>query len=530
MHARRLPHATPPVRTLVATAALTLVCGAFAQTVATPPGLTTKTPYTPRQDAGTYEPAPAGFATVYTELVARHGTRGLSSPGPEVAAYNMWLRASAEGGLTKLGQRLGPDILRIIQANALLGYGVPGISAPGYGNLTQTGIGEHTQLAVRMNQRLGSFYADVAAQPRASQRQVVVSTSGVNRAVDSAYFFTTSLGQQVPGVAAAIVNSAALTAYPVNKPATQAAGVDRFTLYFHKLSAKVDLPATTDIRYPIYQASLAYQSYLASNADLAAKIGSVLSDPNAKAQARTALSAIFTSAFLAKIDNGNYSFASTGSWSFTSADGKYTTTVNGDGSSTIASLLDAATAIYSVYAVAPGMVNEAPLNMEKYLPAAQAQALAYLQDTQDFYQKGPGIAEANPVTYGMAQGLLDDFFKEVNAIAAGDLSHAAKLRFTHAEIIMPFASLLGLANVYVPVPKAATYTYGGNPWRGENVSPMAANFQWDVLRNSSGTLLVKMLYNEKETDFKPACESARYFAGSTSHYYDYSKLKACYGY
>jgi phage-related tail fiber protein len=77
------------------------------------------------------------------------------------------------------------------------------------------------------------------------------------------------------------------------------------------------------------------------------------------------------------------------------------------------------------------------------------------------------------------------------------------------------------------VPLASTYNYADNPWRGEYVSPMAANMQWDVVRSADGRLLVKMLYNEKETDFKAACDGARYAAGS--HYYDYQGLKACYG-
>jgi hypothetical protein len=57
---------------------------------------------------------------------------------------------------------------------------------------------------------------------------------------------------------------------------------------------------------------------------------------------------------------------------------------------------------------------------------------------------GPGIAEQNPITYRMAQALEDDFFNEIDAMSHGDLQKGAKLRFTHAEIICPFASLLGL--------------------------------------------------------------------------------------
>ena len=105
--------------------------------------------------------------------------------------------------------------------------------------------------------------------------------------------------------------------------------------------------------------------------------------------------------------------------------------------------------------------------------------------------------------------------------------NAAKIRFAHAEIMIPFASRMGLKNVLQQQPLATLYSYANNPWRGDYVAPMAANMQWDVVKNSSGTVLVKMLYNEKETDFKAACDSARFAAGS--HYYNYAQLKTCYG-
>jgi hypothetical protein len=117
-------------------------------------------------------------------------------------------------------------------------------------------------------------------------------------------------------------------------------------------------------------------------------------------------------------------------------------------------------------------------------------------------------------------------FNQVDAIEQGNLSCGAKLRFTHGEEIMPIASILGLKNIFVQVPIADNYSYDSNPWRGSIVSPYAANVQWDVYSNRRGTLLVKMLYNEKETDFKTACDHARY--APRSHYYNYDKLKACY--
>ncbi|MET0790715.1 MAG: histidine-type phosphatase [Polyangiaceae bacterium] len=489
---------------------------------------TTKTPYRPRQDMATYEAPPSGFSPVYTELVARHGSRGLSSVKYDSAALNMWKKASDEGALTALGQSLGADIGKLMKANALLGFGVTGITTPGYGNLTKVGIGEQQQLAARLLQRLPAYFANVAATAgSAAPRSLVWVSSGVDRAVDSAGFFTQSLASNNPVVGSLLSQTPALVAYPANAPVAQPAGTNHFLLYSHKLAAKTDLvTSTSDPYYQTYQDSLAYQAY-ASDPEMTAKVSSALANPAAVSAARAVLEGLFSKAFVDKIDDKTYSFTNTGSYSFTSDDGLYTATVTGDGKTAVKSLADAASMLYNLYVIAPAMKNEVDVDFTRYLAPAQARALAYQQDVQDFYQMGPGIQEANPVTFKMVQALEDDFFNEVDAIARGDLSHAAKLRFTHAEIIVPFASLLGLKGVFSPVPKASTYGYDTNPWRGELVSPMAANVQWDVVRDASGKLLVKMLYNERETDFKAACDDARFAAGS--HFYAYEKLKACYG-
>lgn len=483
--------------------------------------LGSKAPYTPGQDASTYEAAPAGFAPVFTELVARHGSRGLSSPSNDLAMYKMWLDAQAKGGLTKLGARLGPDLIRIIQANALLGYGVAGISAPGYGNLTLLGIQEHTQLAQRLVARTGSLLTAVPG----STRQIVVSTSGINRAIDSGTFFTSSLSSTVPGIASHIINTAALTAYPVNKPVAQPAGVNRFQLYFHKLNAKTDLPATSDPYYPTYQSSLQYQNFLASDSIMLNKISSITYSAASVATAHTVLSTLFTKSFVDQLDAGTTSYLNTGSYTFTSADGKFTTTVTGDGTTSIKNAVDAANALYAVYQITPAMVNEVPTNLGKYFPSGTLPQLNYVSDATDFYQKGPSITEESPITYQMSQSLLDDFFNEGDAIAAGNLAHAAKLRFSHAEILIPFQEKLGIASASQSVPMAQTYTFDNNPWRGEINGQLASNIQWDFYTDGS-TLLLKMLFNETETDFPAACEAARYSTGS--HFYRYSGIKTCY--
>ncbi|MBR8342397.1 histidine-type phosphatase [Burkholderia ambifaria] len=481
----------------------------------------TKTPYRPQQDAATYEAPPAGYAPVYTEFVARHGSRGLSGFKYDGAIYSMLVKAEADGALTALGAQLKADTYAMMKANALLGYGVQGISTPGYGNLTQTGILEHQQLAARLAQRLPALFAS-------GGRQIVVVNSGQDRAVDSSTYFSAALVAARPALAAAITLPAAPSGYPASAPVAQPAGTNRFLLYFHSLKPATDLVTdTSDPYYATYQASQAYQAY-SSDATVADKLKTIKAAPQVADVAQTVLSALVSQAFIAKLGSDGYTFANTGTYTFTSSDGKFTNTLKGDGKTKIASAVDAANVLYNLLQVAPAMTAETGgVTMEKYLGAEQAQTLAYLQDAEDYYQKGPGIQEANPVTYRMAKVLQDDFFNEVDAIARGDLTRAAKLRFTHAEIVIPFASIMNLKNVFVPTPQAQTYTYANNPWRGDQVSPMAANMQWDVYRNGS-RLIVKMLYNERETDFQAACDDAK--IAPASHFYDYAGLKRCYGY
>ena len=483
----------------------------------------TKTPYRPMQAAASYEAPPAGFSLVHTQLLARHGSRGLSSLKYDLAIYNLWEKAAAEGALTELGARLGPDVLRIMKANFLLGYGVKGISRPGYGNETQVGIDEHTQLARRLLARDAALFDGAVAQGR----RIEVVSSGVDRAVDSAYFFSESLKAGRPELAGLFTLPPAPAPYPEGAPVAQPAGTNRFLLYFHKLVAATDKVANpADPLFTTYQDSQAFQAWL-KDPDLAARQAAVLAEPEAAATGRAVMERLFSKAFVDKIDSGEYRFANTGTRTFVSDDGQFSSTLTGDGKTTIGSAAEAASVLYELYVIAPAMAAEAKVDFTPYMPLAQARYLAYTQDAADFYKMGPGITEKGSVTWKMAQVLEDDFFNQVDAVQRGDLSRAARLRFAHAEIVIPFATKLGLKGIAVQTPLARPYSYAGNPWRGQVVSPMAANVQWDVVRDAGGKLLVKMLYNEAETDFKADCDGARYAAGS--YYYDYTKLKACYG-
>ena len=234
---------------------LMLWCG-LAPAVAAP-NYQTKTPYQPQQDMALYAAPPAGYLPVATQMLARHGSRGLTGFKADLAVYNLWLEAERQGTLTPLGRQLGPDILALMQANFLLGVGVPGISKPGYGNETQQGIAEHAGLARRMVARLPALF-----DGRDPQRQVVVVTSGKDRAVDSGTFFVQSLVKERPDVQAALVYPPSRAPAAETDHTSRPVGTDRFLLYFHKLDKTRDLVADpADPLYRTYLASQAYQAY-----------------------------------------------------------------------------------------------------------------------------------------------------------------------------------------------------------------------------------------------------------------------------
>ena len=70
----------------------------------------------------------------------------------DVALLNLWKLAQQQNALTPLGEKLGPQLEKLIEVNALLGYGVLS-SPPGYGNLSLRGVQEHEALAQSQRKR-----------------------------------------------------------------------------------------------------------------------------------------------------------------------------------------------------------------------------------------------------------------------------------------------------------------------------------------------------------------------------------------
>lgn len=500
------------------------------QTTVTPPTdtasipfLQTKQPYLPQQKIADYTAVPSDFQPVFTQLVARHGSRGLSSMKYDLALYHLWLKAKQDNALTPLGEKLGPDIEAMMKANILLGYGVEGIRQFGYGNESAVGIQEHRGIADRLLQRLPKLFNQAVTDGKT----IKVSSSGVDRAVDSAKFFTNELIQKQPNLTAQITPASYTHLKSTVSPSLADGGVNRFLLYFHSLNAQDDLASiTSELDQKVYDASLAYQDYEEHNPDLAQKLNELNTNKNAQKVALDVLTPLFKTDFIQKIGQTNYVFANNGSYSVIAPNGA-TITETGKGKNKISSPVDAAAYLYELYSISGGLKEElGQTRFTAYMPTSAAQFYAEYNDANDFYSKGPSFSTAQGYTTNMAQGLKQDLFKQVDAVLNKTQNHVAVLRFAHAEIIIPLATSLELKAMMQPLPFNQTYTYANSPWRGEIISPMAANLQWDIYQNKQGLTLVKMLYNEKETSFKTACDYARY--KSNSIYYDYLKLKQCY--
>lgn len=327
------------------------------------------------------------------------------------------------------------------------------------------GYGQLTQLGREEQQQLASRLVlrdqSLFQQAIAQGRKISVQSSGKGRAVDSAENFVLGLKQTQPALTSLLLPA---EANPIQ-------------LYFHKNDS-----------------SKPYRDYLKKDAQLKTTLAAIKAQAQSQQIARQVLERIYTKPFVDQLGSGE-----------------------------LPTPLDAAQRLYDLYAIAPGMQYEGQWQFSQFMPAEAAKWFAYLNDAEDFYQKGPAF-QGQDITYRMAQVLVDDFFNSIKQLQGNVSPLAAKLRFSHAEVVIPFVTLLQLPGSNQAVTAEQPYRYDNNPWRGETIAPMAANIQWDVYRDAHQHYLVKMLYNERETRFKTDCQPIK--AGS--FYYAFSELLRCY--
>eukprot|EP01102_Stenamoeba_stenopodia_P009919 TRINITY_DN2948_c0_g1_i1.p1 TRINITY_DN2948_c0_g1~~TRINITY_DN2948_c0_g1_i1.p1 ORF type:complete len:576 (-),score=91.67 TRINITY_DN2948_c0_g1_i1:50-1777(-) len=124
----------------------------------------------------------------------------------------------------------------------------------------------------------------------------------------------------------------------------------------------------------------------------------------------------------------------------------------------------------------------------------QAEVMEAYEDISEYYSHGYGYT----LNYQIATELLNDFVSSFEAVINGSNPVGkARLRFGHAETVMPFVSLLGLFKDPEPLTANAPWL-AQRQWRTSVLSPFATNVAM-ILYNCSGSFVIKTLVNEKET-------------------------------
>lgn len=438
----------------------------------------TKQHYQPQ--GSSYAEAPSGFHQIYTSTVDRHGSRGLSSFKYDDLAQQMLEYAQQRGQLTELGTKLIPQVEAMITVNQELSGG-PGQEA-GYGNLTEVGREELMGIGKRNAQRNAELLGSIAAE----DLKVSFTSSGEDRANDSGWNFGEGLLEKSPALAEHLDDE--MTDGHVNI----AARPD--LMYAHK-----DKNAASYQRYTEWKDSQVLQE----------KVQQAYAKPESQQAARSLLAKIFAPEFINALADGSIHF---------SAREKDDKSVEG--------IVDAALQFYNLYIIAPALEHEekAPAEgwiFDEYMDDTNGPTFAYLLDVEDFYEKGPAI-QGQTVAYDNYEPLLEEMIRNVEDRAAGG-EVAANYRFGHAETIIPLAALLKLPGSEQGVPEDDLYSWDNSAWRGDAVSPMGANIQWDAFQNDRGETLVRMLYNEKEIPFHDGCEPIT----ADSTFYTIEELADC---
>lgn len=104
----------------------------------------------------------------------------------------------------------------------------------------------------------------------------------------------------------------------------------------------------------------------------------------------------------------------------------------------------------------------------------------------------------------IAAPLLQDIVLTADSVLGGKLPIAAKLRFGHAETIMPLMSLLQAPGCYYLTNYFDTVA---DEWKDFGQFPMAANLQLVYFRSETGRIYVRADYNEQPIRLLPGEKS-----------------------
>lgn len=165
----------------------------------------------------------------------------------------------------------------------------------------------------------------------------------------------------------------------------------------------------------------------------------------------------------------------------------------------IAEPYDFVQGIFLVSAISPN--TDAHPDMLKYFH--QDDILAHwIINSNCFYAGYGNSAEMASETATIARPLIRDIIEKADEALSTDSNLAADFRFGHDSGLLPLVATIAIEGMH----EKWSAFHAHEHWSASEFSPMASNLQIVFFRNRKGDVLVKMLYNEKETGI-PAIEA-----------------------
>lgn len=165
------------------------------------------------------------------------------------------------------------------------------------------------------------------------------------------------------------------------------------------------------------------------------------------------------------------------------------------------------------YYVAAGM-NAMGLEFDasKYFTLEEYKRLWSIFNFRQYLLYSASVVSSRPAE--IAGPLLQDIVMTADSVINGKLDIRAKLRFGHAETLMPLMALIQAPGCYY---LSNYFDSVADNWKDYEQFPMAANLQLIYFRGPSGKVYVRVDYNEKPIRLLP---------GQTSDYVEWSKLRS----
>ena len=131
-----------------------------------------------------------------------------------------------------------------------------------------------------------------------------------------------------------------------------------------------------------------------------------------------------------------------------------------------------------------------------------------------FYAGWANSAEMASEVATIARPLIQDIIVKAEEALSGNSSLAADFRFGHDTGLLPLVATIGINGMHEKWSAFSAHEH----WSSSEFIPMASSLQMVFYKNKKGHVLVKLLYNEKETSI-PALKP------EAGLYYTWSSLK-----